>query len=199
MAFISELDVINEMLASLGESPVNVIDADHPLTAAGVRMLRVANLREQTKSWWFNKEQVTLTPDATSGYIYTPEDAIRVDPTDSTLNYVQRGRRLYQSYAPNSTNKYVFTLPVTCWLVRLVPFEDVPPSAQVLISYAAQLDFQKAYDADRLKFEQIKLEYSQALISLNAEHIRNSEVNLFRRDSTARTLNSIASGTRGRY
>lgn len=190
MAFISELDVINDMLASLGESPVNAVDEDHPLIAAGVRMLRVSSLREQAKSWWFNLEQVTLNPDSL-GSIYVPADSIRVDPTDTTLHYVQRGRRLYKPYSPSSEQKYLFTSSVTCWIVRLIPFEDLPPTAAAYISSAAQMDFQKAYDADQLKLAQIKQDKQEALITLNAEHIRNCNVNLLRRPSTMRTLQHL--------
>lgn len=195
MSFLTQLDVINEMLASLGESPLNSLDEDHPLTAAGVRMLRIASHREQAKSWWFNKELTLLTPDVT-GTIYTPTDTIRVDPQDTGLHFVQRGRRLYKAHAPAVEDKYKFTNPVTCWLVRLLPFEDLPPSAQILVSCAAQKDFQKAYDADRLKYEQITQDYREAWMTLNAEHIRSQSVNLLRRPSTARVLNAIAPAAR---
>jgi hypothetical protein len=191
MPFYTELDVINACLASLGEAPLNEADDDHPLVAPARTALKTANMREQAKSWWFNRELVTLTPDPSSGFIYTPDDAIRVDPTNTTLNYVQRGRRLYNSYAPNSTTPYVFTSPVTCWLVRLVLFEDIPPSAQVVISLAAQVSFQKDYDADATKYKQVLAEYTEALLSLSAENIRNQNINMIRKSSTLRTLNQI--------
>lgn len=191
MPAISQLDVVNEMLAALGESPVNSVDEDHPLIAAGLRMIRVANLREQAKSWWFNKEFVTLTPDIISGNIFTPEDAIRVDPTNASLNYVQRGRRLYQAYAPSSSDPYKFSDPVAVWLVRLLPFEDLPASAALLVSYAAQVDFSKAYDADTAKVQQIMLEYRSAYSILNAEHIRNVNANLLNSPGIAANLNRI--------
>jgi hypothetical protein len=193
MSFLTELDVVNEMLASLGESPLNTLDEDHPLVPAGQRLLRVASMREQAKSWWFNKELVTLTPDPGTGHITTPADAIRVDPSDPNLAYVQRGRRLYQTYASATADKFRFSRPVECWLVRNLLFDDLPPSAQILISCAAVLDFQKAYDADAQKFAQIQLEYRTALTNLNAEHIRNQNVNLLNRPSMRRTMMAIGS------
>ena len=191
MSFLTELDVINEMLASLGESPLNTIDEDHPLVPAGRRLLRFASMREQAKSWWFNKELVTLSPDPLSGAIVTPMDSIRVDPCNSSLHYVQRGRRLYQPHAPASVDKYKFTAAVECWLVRNIAFEDLPPTAQYLISCAAVMDFQKAYDADAQKFQQIQLDYRAALTNLNAEHIRSQNVNLLYRPSIRHSLSQM--------
>ena len=186
MTFLSKLDVINDMLAALGETPVNDLDVGHPLVGAGVRMLATANSREQAKAWWFNKELVTLTPDI-AGTIFLPEDTIRVDPTRTTLHYVQRGRRLYQPYAAASADKYTFTKPVTCWLVRLITFEDLPAPAQLLVSYSAQLDFMKSYDADEAKYNKVKELKREALLLLNTEHIRNMNPNLLRNATVART------------
>lgn len=190
MPFISTLDVINAMLSGLGESPLNTLDSAHPLVAAGTRMIGTANLREQGKSWWFNKELVQLTPDADTGYIYCPDDSLRVDPTQGTLNYVQRGRRLYKAYAPG-TDPYKFTQTVLCWLVRLVPFDDLPPSAQLLVSYSAQREFSLAYDADKLKYQVIDAAYKEALIDISAEHIRNVNANMFRREGVANIINQV--------
>lgn len=191
---ITELDVVNDMLAALGESPINSLLEDHPLVSSGTRMLRVANLREQTKQWWFNLEHVVLVPDPVTGYMVTPADTIRVTPTDTTLNYVQRGSRLYKAYGYGAEDRYVFTDSLPCWLVRLVPFADLPATAQVLISISAQVDFQKFYDADPLKLQQLSNEYRTALVTINAEHIRNAQVNLLRRPSTAATLLSLQPG-----
>lgn len=182
MTFLTQLDVVNDMLAALGESPLNDLNEGHPLAPIGQRMIATANAREQSKSWWFNKELVDLSPDP-AGSIYLPNDTIRVDPQEPSLHYVQRGRRLYKPYAPSLEDKFKFTAPVRCWLVRLVPFEDLPATAQIVVSFSAQLDFQKAYDADQAKFQQLVLEYRQALVTLNAEHIRSQDANLLRRKS----------------
>ena len=179
MTFLTQLDVVNDMLATLGEAPVNEISDGHPLVPTGVRMLSTANAREQTKSWWFNKELTDLAPDNT-GTIYLPTDTLRVDPQEPSLHYVQRGRRLYKPYAPASEDKYKFSHTVRCWLVRLVPFEDLPPPAQMAFSFAAQLDFMKAYDADVNKFKEVQSQYQIALVTLNAENIRNQNTNLLK-------------------
>jgi len=179
--FITELDVINDMLASLGELPVNAVTEDHPLVAAGLRMLRVCNLREQAKTWWFNKDLVTLTPDAATGFIYVPADTINIDPASPVTRLTQRGRRLFDPTRPDG---YVFGQSVVCTLIRCIPFEELPPLAQAYISLDAQKDFQKAYDADRTKYEQLSMDRREAYMTLRAEDIRNRKSNLLYNPST---------------
>lgn len=186
MSFLDELDVVNDCLKTLGELPVNDLDDDHDLIPSARKALRVANMREQAKAWWFNKELVKLTPDEVTGHITLPGDTIRVDPTDESLNYVARGRRLYQPYASAATDKYKFDRPVECWLVRLLPFDELPPTAQNLVAVAAVLDFQKDYDADRAKVDQYQTDYRNAYVALNSEHIRNVNANRLRSPSVVR-------------
>ncbi len=178
MAFLTELDVINDMLATLGESPLNAIEDDHPMVAAGVRFLKVASWREQAKGWWFNKEVVTLSPDD-DGYILTPADAISVDPLKPENLFVQRGRRLYNT----ENSSYKFTQEVKCAVTRSIPFEDHPPSAASYIAQCAVMEFQISYDADGQKTRLIERNVREALAALNTEHIRNQQVNLLYRPS----------------
>jgi len=192
MTFLSRLDVVNDMLALMGEAPLLSEDEGHPLYPQAVRTLNVASYRTQARGWWFNTEKIQLQPDAVSGNINLSPDVIRVDPRDDCLNYVQRGRKLYNAFAGPSVDRYVFTTPVSVWLVRHVPFEDLPVPAQLAVSYAAQVDFQRAYDADGLKFQQLMASAREALIGLNAEHISNVNANLLQTPSVVETMGRIA-------
>lgn len=180
MPALSTLDVVNDMLATLGELPLNTVDVGHPMVPAALRTLNTANAREQAKSWWFNKELTDLVPDLL-GFIMLPNDVLRVDPQATSLNYVQRGRKLYKPYEPSSADKFKFDTTVRCWLIRELPFDDLPVPAQQVVSYSAQLEFMKAYEADTTKMQSLMLLYREALIVLNAEHVRNSDVNILRR------------------
>lgn len=185
--FLTELDVVNDCLSTLGELPVNELDDEHVLIAAARRCFKQVALREQSKQWWFNTELAALTVDADS-HIFTPADAIRCDPLDRGYPYVQRGRRLYDPYLAT----YKIQHPeVKCLLVRNVVFEDLPPSAQIVISLATQLKFTAAYDADRVKYGQLVTEYQEAYANMNAEHIRNSSANILERHSTLGNLLAI--------
>lgn len=180
MPALTTLDVVNDMLATLGELPINSVDEGHPMVPAALRILSTASAREQAKSWWFNRELTDLVPD-TSGHIYLPADVLRVDPQASNLNYVQRGRRLYKPFEPSANDKYKFKERVRCWLIREVPFEDLPVPAQHCVSFSAQLEFMKAYEADQNKVQQVAMLYKETMLTLNAEHTRNTDVNMLRR------------------
>lgn len=192
MSFLTELDVVNECLGTLGEIPLSTIDDEHPLVVSALNALRVASRREQAKGWWFNKELTTLTPDVATGQITLPSDTIRVDPYDELLNYTQRGNKLYQNYAEPSVDKYRFTAPVKCWLLRQLPFSDLPSSAQDLVGTAAILQFQRSYDADEKRKADLKDDYRMAYVALNTEHIRNVNANRLRSPSLLRKLGAIA-------
>lgn len=192
MPFITELDVVNECLGTMGELPVNSLDDEHPFLPAARTALRVASMREQAKGWWFNKELTTLVPDATTQNIVLPSDTIRIDPTDETLNYVQRGNRLYQPYADATFDKFKFTQSVKCWLVRQLVFTDLPPTAQDLVGVSAVLQFQGSFDADPQRKADLREEYRAAYITLNTEHIRNVNANRLRSPSLQRALGRIA-------
>ncbi|WNV48171.1 tubular tail protein A [Caulobacter phage Quill_5.2] len=186
MAYLSELDVINDMLATLGESPLNDLSDDHPLVAAGRRTLRVVSTREQAKKWWFNTELLTLTPDPSSKFIYVPADTISIDTKD-IRDYAQRGRRLYNL----TTGSYQFTSKVSIRLVREVPFEDLPVCAADFIATSAILSFCSNYDADQAKVRQLKEDKAIAWSTLNAEHIRYKKTNLLQRPSTQARFNEL--------
>lgn len=180
MPALTTLDVINDMLATLGELPINSVEEGHPMVPTALRILATASAREQAKSWWFNKELTDLVPDI-NGHIYLPNDVLRVDPQYTNLNYVQRGRRLYKPFETSASDKYKFTERVRCWLLRELPFEELPVPAQHVVSYSAQLDFMKAYEADQNKVAQVAALYRETMLTLNAEHTRNTDVNMLRR------------------
>jgi len=191
MASLSELDVVNECLATLGELPVNSLDSDHDLIAAARRAIRICNTQEQGRQWWFNTEIVTLVADVNK-YIFVPNDALRCDPIDQSLHLVQLGRRLYETGSINTSAGFTMSVPqVICRLVREVPFEDLPPAAQNVISVAAQLKFMAAYDADSNRYRQLSIEYQSNYAILNAEHIRNNSTNMLDKHPTIGRLRAI--------
>lgn len=180
MTFMTRLEVVNECLGATGQLPVNSLDEGNPDIPAALRALTIASRREQSKSWWFNREIAELAPN-TDGFIYVPNDTLKVDPQSAAEQYVQRGRRLYKPFEATVANKYVFSQPVRVWLVREVPFEDCPYAAQQLISYSAQLDYMKTFEADQQKYQQVLLLYRDSMATLGAEHVRAVGANILGR------------------
>lgn len=186
--FITELDVVNDCLATLGEAPLNAIEEDHPLVAAALRDLKTVNMREQAKGWWFNKELVRLPHDPVTGYVNIPADTINVDPANPWTHLVQRGRRLYD---PQRDEGYRIGRPVVCTLIRKLAFDELPSLMQTYVSYRTQQEFQKNYDADRVKADQITKSAQEAYLVLRAEHIRNQGANLLYRPGVAGRMNAL--------
>lgn len=190
MAFLTELNVINDALSTLGEAPLNDADESHPLVPQIKRFLEEERNKILMRSWWFNKETVTLQPDAISKFIYVPADALSCKVIVKS-NYeellVIRGRRLYNT----DKNTYVMDKSVDCYIIRDVPFEDLPANAQYAVSIGTSRRFQQAFDADSQRVRQLEIDYREAMALLRAEHIRNTNSNLINKNTTIRNLHRI--------
>lgn len=184
---LRELDVVNDCLSTLGETPLNSIQQDHPLVAGALRLLRGATSRVQAMGWWFNREVVTLQPDATTGHIALPSDFLSVDPSVRDQRYSERGRRLYDLAEQSVT----FDSAVDVAVIRLIPFVDLPWSAQDLVRAATLVRFVESYDADELRVQQVQVDYQNAYRTCNTEHTRFVQPNLLSQGGVGRRRAAI--------
>lgn len=184
---LTELDVVNDCLSTLGETPLNSIDTDHPLVAGALKLLREANSRVQAQGWWFNREEVELQPDTATGHIALPADFLSVDPSVRDQRYTERGRRLYDL----DRQSVYFDSKVTVAIIRLIPFLDLPWVAQDLIRTATTVRFVESYDADELRIQQVRLDYQEAYRTCNTEHARFVQPNLLSGGGVGRRLGAI--------
>lgn len=188
---MEELDVINEMLASMGEAPLNQIDEDHPYVASGRRYLTTTSARLQAVGWWFNTELLSFVPDADSSFVYIPNDIISAEGARGLCRnmYTQRGRRLYDL----TTGTYVIDeSPVYLKCIRNVPFDDLPGPAQDAVCASAVLRFQKNYDADQAKTQLLSVDQRDALTLLKAEHTRQVKTNFIYQTTVGSKIAQIA-------
>ena len=118
-----ELAAVNDMLAAIGESPVNSLEGDANADVANARrILNNVNREVQSKGWTYNiAEGETLIPDVFSGYIPYMSDYLRLTVAGGTP-YVRRGENLYDKV--NRTD--VFTNPVQVDLIRLKDYSEMP-------------------------------------------------------------------------
>lgn len=190
---MNQLDVINNCLATMGEAPLNTVDEDHPFVAGALRIMRQENSRIQGMSWWFNTEHAELLQDPTTGFVVVPGDAIRVTPYGG-IRYVQRGNRLYDTHR----GSYVIGCAVHCTLIRDIPWEDTPPTYQFAVNDSTVRKFQRNYDADRVKMEQILGDARETWAALRTEHIRNVRANFVHKPSSQATLGHMVGAGHGR-
>jgi len=195
MGILTELDVVNEMLGALGEIGLNSLVNAPPLATKGLAILRRINAREQAKGWWFNREVMTIAPDA-NGYITVPDDVLEADPTDTSLPYIKRGKYMYDPSKNAADDPKVFSADMQLHVVRLVSFDDLPMVAQDYVSLSAQKDFVTDMDGDQIKMAALQQDRREAWAVLNAEHTRQVDANLFRTPSVAATLGHLKGPSR---
>lgn len=174
MAFITELDVVNACLKSMGRSPLNSIAGGSPIITSAQASLETALMEEQGIGWWFNQEVVKLTAN-TDGQVYIPADTLQLTTDENPPWLSTRGSRLYD----NRIGDYFTTKgDITVSLIRLIPLDDLPYQAQRLVQCAAVLDFQKSFDADESKIKSAKEDYGKALALIRSAHIRAVKANM---------------------
>ena len=183
------LTVLNSMLGTMGERPVNDIETPHPMKGAALKFLDQSSRRIQAKGWWYNLETITLNPQI-NGRISLAGDAISV--RTPTRSVAQRGRYLYD--LTNGT--FIFTSNIDVELIRLVGFEDLPESAAQHIATDAVLKFQTRYDGDILKTKQLATEVFEALAEVNADHIRNRRSNFIQSNDKLQRLKQTTNQAR---
>lgn len=140
----TELEAVNAMLHSIGESPVVTIDDDtDPLPVdvdIAVRILRSTNREVQVRGWTFNTEyEYPLNRDG-DNYIPVPANALHVDPDGNYQDRdgVMRGTRLYD----RRNHTFVWDKNITATIKFLLPFEELPEAARNYIAVRAGRKFQ---------------------------------------------------------
>lgn len=203
---MQKLNVVNDMLGTMGEAPLNSLTDSHEFRGSCLRVLDQVSRRVQARGWYFNREKKTLSPQPSNGHIVLSNDIleVRADPywTDSNLTgVVKRGSRLYNT----DGGTYVFDKDVDCILIRLVQFEDLPEVAAQHIAATAVASFQRSYDGDSTKTRQLTMESIDqstdqgTLLELRAEEIRQAKANMLRNNVPLQNIKRLVRGPRTVY
>jgi len=177
----TELEAVNEMLASIGQAPVNT------LAVTGISDVNIAKQRlaSQTRKvllhgFAFNTDdKYTLNPDI-DGLIAIPSNALGIESTNPTIELVQRRHpggvmRLYNRTA----GAFEFTTPVEVEVVWGFTFEDLPEAARSYIAISAGRRFQSKFIGSQIldRFEED--DEIRAWVLLQREERRTRKTNLF--------------------
>lgn len=131
------LDAINDMLATIGEAPVNTLEnSENVDVALAIRVLDKVNRQVQSQGWSFNTNtEATLTPDVNTHKIRWQEDLLYLVGTDGT-KYIQKGEYVFDF--DNQTN--TFTNPIDVEWIRLVDFDYLPvPLRDYIVAKASRI------------------------------------------------------------
>lgn len=131
----TRLHAVNQMLRSLGESPVaDLANPKRSDVVAAIDELDSSNRYVQSEGWWFNSEVVTYEPDTNSNILIVDE-ILNVDlyTNDFDKLVTEREGKLYNL----SENTFEFTAKVKLEIVRLLPFESLPEVARRYVTSRA--------------------------------------------------------------
>ena len=138
----TELEAINTMLSTIGESPVNAVeDTGNVDVVIARQILQTVSREVQARGWHFNTEKnYTITPDS-EGYLVLPNTVLKVDTVypDSSKDVVVRGSRLYD----RENHTYVFTDAVKVDMTILLTFDELPEVARNYATIRASRIFQE--------------------------------------------------------
>ena len=138
----TELEAINTMLSTIGESPVNAVeDTGNVDVVIARQILQTVSREVQARGWHFNTEKnYTITPDS-AGYLVLPNAVLKVDTVypDSSKDVVVRGSKLYD----RENHTYVFTDAVKVDMTILLTFDELPEVARNYATIRASRIFQE--------------------------------------------------------
>lgn len=138
----TELDAVNIMLGTIGETPINSIEAASGVSDAVIarQILNEVSIQVQEEGWHFNVEtNFELTPAYPSKEIFVPDNCIEVDAEDTRVDVAIRGNRLYDRI----NHTYQFDASIKCNVVIMLPFEDLPQAARHYITIRSARVFQQ--------------------------------------------------------
>ena len=179
---LTELQIINAMLATVGTGGLTAEDHRHPYYVSAKDTLDAERLKVLQLRHWYNTVTKTLKRDSNK-HIYVPSNTLKIDAIDTTLAVAQRGRRLYLT----ETSSYEFEHDVECSIVENMEVEDLPSSAVMYLRARARYMYYLDKDGAQPKLSYYAQDVREAWSILNSENINALDVNHFNgAGSTAR-------------
>lgn len=154
----TELEAVNAILYSIGESPIASLDGGFVDADLARDLLRRLSKAEQTKGWEFNTLwDYEIAPD-NDGYINLPQNTLKIIYRGER-RYIQLGLKLYD----NQSHTDVFTQSVKLDLVIGRDFDELPEALKNYLFTAAARRFQDGVEAESLVHRISKEDEQRAL------------------------------------
>lgn len=175
----NELDAVNEILSSVGSSPVNSLEDDLNVDVLNAkRILKATSIEIQSRGYVFNTlNNVYLPPDSDTGLVPYARDYIRV----FTTGYKLVDRSGYFFDLVSSTNEFPEGLTVG-ELVKKLPFEELPVIFRKYITVRAARVFQMRYLTSGDVDAHLQLEESAAYADIVDYELMTGNYNVFNDD-----------------
>lgn len=175
----SELEAVNEILSSIGSTPVDTLDESLDVDVLNAKRLLENVSREiQSRGWYFNTEEsATLQPDADSNLIPCPENYL-VFYSDGYQLIRQSG---YFFDIASRTNEFPSGITVT--LVRYMTFEELPECFRKYITCRAARLFQMRYLGSTDIDASLQFAESEAYSDVIDYDLRTGNYNIYEDDT----------------
>lgn len=170
------LEAINDMLAAVGEAPVNTLeDSQNVDVENAIRVLEKINRQVQSKGWSFNHvDEAKLNRDVTTNKIKWQDDILYIVGTDGT-KYVQRGEYVYDF--DNQTD--TFTSDIEVELIRLIDFDYMPSVARdYIVAKAARIFQSQTLDDDSIG-QNLLAQEQEAWVALQEYEMELGDYSMF--------------------
>jgi hypothetical protein len=138
---LTELEAVNEILGSIGESPVNSLEDNVSVDVVNaLRILKSTSRNIQSMGWTCNTfEDVEMIPDSETKRIRWSPLWITIKSSDK--QYIKRGEYLFNK----TDNTYKFNSTIKLTVIMFEDFEDIPDVLRNYITAKAVRQFQSRY------------------------------------------------------
>lgn len=180
MAAITELEAVNDMLAAIGQSPLNtfnsgILDQNMARSELGkiVREVCLYGFKFNTD------ENYVLTPDA-NGICYVPAGAFSVDPMDPRQDLTIR-KHPSDAFAlwDNANLTWTLALPVKVRIKWSFDYDALPETARGYAVLAAGRRFQARIVGDRALDAFAAEAEQKSWLTLQREQAATADINMF--------------------
>lgn len=173
---LTELDSVNNLLLSIGQSPVNTLSVPGVKDVSIAQMILHDTSREvQSKGWSYNVDSAYPMPRDVDGTLPIPANVLQIVPDDDT--YVERARKLYDT--GNRTFTVGADAKVTAEVTWFLAFEDLPQIARKYIERRAGRLFQAQIIGSQILHQYNLQMESEAAAEHDRYQLRSRKVNFF--------------------
>lgn len=175
----SELAAVNEMLAAIGEDPVEELDNLPPSGNTALTVLRGTSRDFQETGHWFNEDaDYVLSPDV-DGSVAIPPNILSID--GSSDDVIQRGLFLYD----RSARTYTLNREVSCEVILHLQWDELPAVARRYITALATEKFVDGFPGAQAVTEARHRNLARAKAAFDRAVIRNEDLNLLDNETIA--------------
>jgi hypothetical protein len=189
---LTKLQIVNHMLATVGEQVVNDLDYGSPSVQQAISVYDSENFDFQSKGWWFQREYNLVLELDSEGKIAIPQGAleflitenIRHHPRTDTLRFVPRDNFVYDTVQ----HTFVHTCPLHADLMMLVDPETMPAVASVYLKHQCALTMHSNDDGDDSKWQKLNIKKDESEKALKRAAMKFKSTNINKNPAVQRLL-----------